>query len=153
MRYYAVAGRMGGVTAATADNFGATLWNPDASRSLWVVEIYIQKITATVDNHGIVRTSTRGTQTSTVTPDADNDLTERELVPDTGAVLDVDFSAEPTAQGPYMYRGNLPAAIGSASQYIFPGIGIKVPFGTGLGIATPVAVAMQVADITYVFAE
>lgn len=154
MRYYAVAGRSAN-TAATQDHVAAQLWNPDGSRGLWVVEVHIQKsTTATADSHGIVRSSARGaTPTTTVTPDADNDF-EREVVPDTGGVLELaTFSSQPTLAAPYLYRGTLPAAIGSAVQYVFPGNGIKVPFGTGLCVATPVAVILMASDFTFVFHE
>lgn len=153
MRYFAVAGR-GLATAATANHVLAQLWNPDATRSLWVVEIHIQKTAATVDNHSIQRSTGRGaTPTSTVTPDLDNDF-EREITPDTGAVLELaTFGTQPTLATPPAYQGNLPAAIGAATQYVFAGQGLKVPFGTGLCIATPVAVVAQVADVTFVFWE
>lgn len=154
MRYFAVSGRSAN-TAATADHVAAQLWNPDATRGLWVVEIHMQKCTtATLDNHGVVRSSTRGaTPTTTVTPDLDNDF-EREVTPDTGAVLELaTFGTQPALATPYLYRGVLPAAVGSAVQYVFPGDGIKVPFGTGLCIATPVAVVLMASDFTFVFHE
>lgn len=154
MRFFAVAGRSAN-TAATADHVGAQLWNPDASRSLWVVEIHIQKsTTATADSHSIQRSSARGgTPTTTVTPDLDNDF-EREITPDTGAVLELaTFGTQPTLSTPAMYRGNLPAAIGAAAQYVFPGAGIRVPFGTGLCVSTPVAVILMASDFTFIFHE
>lgn len=154
MRHFAVGGRSAN-TAATADHVAALLWNPDSVRSLWVEEIHIQKsTTATADSHGVVRTSTAGaTPTTTVTPDLDNDF-EREITPDTGALLYLaTFGTQPTLATPYMYRGNLPAAIGGAAQYVFPGNGIKVPPGTGLAVATPVAVILMASDFTFVFHE
>lgn len=153
-RYFAVGGRSAN-TAATQDHVAAQLWNPDSVRSLWVVEIHIQKsTTATADSHGVVRSSAKGTTpTVTVTPDLDNDFV-REITPDTGALLELaTFASQPTLATPYMYRGNLPAAIGSAVQYVFPGDGIKVPPGTGLCIATPVAVVLMASDFTFVFQE
>lgn len=154
MRHFAIAGRSAN-TAATADHVAAQLWNPDATRSLWVVEIHIQKsTTATTDVHGVVRSSARGaTPTTTSTPDLDNDF-EREITPDTGAVLELaTFGTQPTVAGPYMYRGILPAAIGSATQYVFPGRGIKVPPGTGLCVATPVSTILQASDFSFIFWE
>lgn len=148
MPRYAVAGRAA-ATAATADNVGAALWNPAAAKGLKVVEVHWFKITATADNLGIVRISTRGTQTLTVTPDADNDY-ERLVVPATGALLDLTYSAQPTLQTPYLKRINLPAAVGAGVMWVFP-IPIDVPFGTGLAIATPTAVVLQSADVTFVF--
>lgn len=154
MRYFAVAGRSAN-TAATSNHVAAQLWNPDSTRSLWVVEVHIQKCTtATADSHGIARTSARGaTPTSTETPDLDNDF-EAEITPDTGAVLELaTFSSQPTVSGPYSYRGNLPAAIGSAVQYVFPGAGIQIKPGAGLCVATPVAVILMASDFTFVFGE
>lgn len=49
--------------------------------------------------------------------------------------------------------GVLPAAIGAAVQYVFPGDGIKVPPLTGLCVATPVAVILMASDFTFVFNE
>lgn len=153
MRFFSVAGRSID-TAATANHVGAQLWNPDATRSLWVAEIHIQKVGATVDNQGIQRSSARGaTPTLTVTPDLDNDY-EREITPDTGAVLELaTFATQPTLAGPDMVRGNLPATTGAAVQYVFPGRGIKVLPGTGLCVFTPVAVILQDSDYTFLFWE
>lgn len=154
MRFFSVGGRSAN-TAATADHVAAQLWNPDSVRSLWVVEIHIQKsTTATADSHGIVRSSAVGaTPTLTVTPDLDNDFV-RETTPDTGARLELaTFGTQPTLATPYLYRGVLPAAIGAAVQYVFPGDGIKVPPLTGLCVATPVAVILMASDFTFVFNE
>lgn len=153
MRHFAIAGRTL-ATAATADHVAAQLWNPDTVRSLWVVEIHIQKTVATADFHGVVRSSARGaTPTATQTPDLDNDF-EREITPDTAAVLELaTFGTQPTLATPYMYRGTLPAAVAGAAQYVFPGAGIRVPPGTGLCVATPVATVMQPIDATFIFYE
>lgn len=147
---YAVSGRCV-ATAATADNVGAALWNPSSTRALWVTAIMWAQTVATVSNPGIVRTTTRGTQTLTFTPDIDNDVL-RDLTPATVAVLDATYSAQPTVAGPYLMRTNLPAAIGSGFILPFPRP-IKVPPGTGLGIATPVAVILQPADVTFFWDE
>lgn len=149
MARYAVAGRSA-ATAATADNFGAALWNPHASRSLYVVEIHWFKTVATRDDVEIARITARGTATVTVTPDVDNDYA-RIVAPVTGALLDTTYSAQPTIAGPAMYRNVLPAAIGAGFIYAFGGPGIEIPFGTGLGIGTPVATILQPADVTFIF--
>lgn len=153
MRHFAIAGRSL-ATAATANHVAAQLWNPDGTRSLWVVEIHVQKTAATIDHHAIQRSSARGaTPTATATPDLDNDF-EREITPDTGAVLELaTFGTQPTLAGPDMYKGILPAAVAGAVQYVFPGNGIKVPFGTGLCVFTPVATILQPSDFTFVFHE
>jgi hypothetical protein len=146
-----VAGRSA-ATAATADNFACALWNPASTKDLWVIEVALAKTVATADNHGIVRITARGTQTSTVTPDTDN-AWNRDGTPPTGAVLDVTYSAQPTIASPYLKRWNLPAAIGAGFVFTFPNPGIRVPAGTGLGIATPVAVILQASDVTYTWYE
>lgn len=138
-------------TAATADNVGAALWNPHATMDLTVDEVHFFITAATVTNPGLVRTTTRGTQTLTVTPDIDNH-DERLLAPITGAVLDLTYSAQPTIAGPYLDRKNFPAAIGAGYMWVFPR-GIRVPAGTGLAIATPVAVILGAGDATYVWHE
>lgn len=155
MRFFECAGRSL-ATAATADHCAAQLWNPDSTRSLWVVEIHIQKTVATADHHMISRSTARGaTPTATVTPDASNDY-EAEITPDTGAVLELGtFGTQPTLGTPPLRRGNLPAAIGAANQFVFPGRGIRIPAGNahGLCVATPVATVLQPIDVTFVFGE
>jgi hypothetical protein len=118
---------------------------------LTVDEVHFFQTTATVSNPGLVRTTTRGTQTTTVTPDIDNH-DERLLAPITGAVLDLDYSADPTIAGPYLHRLNLAAVIGVGFIWVF-NRGIRVPAGTGLALATPVAVLLQPGDVTFVWHE
>jgi hypothetical protein len=118
---------------------------------LTVFEVHFAKTVATVDNPGLVRTTTRGTQTLTVTPDIDNHNL-RLLTAITGAVLDLTYSAQPTIAGPYLDRKNLPAAIGGNFIWVFEK-GVRVPAGTGLAIATPVAVILQPGDVTFVWEE
>lgn len=154
MSRYAVSGRTT-ATAATLDNAACALWNPASAKRLWVVSIAWIKTTGTADSHKLIRTSTRGTQSTTVTPDLDNAF-ERDAAPGTGAVLDVAYSAQPTLQGPELRRWNLPAAIGSGFEWTFPGAGICVPPGTGLAIAVPeigTEVAIQAADVTFTWDE
>lgn len=147
---YRVAGRCV-ATAATADNVGAALWNPHATMDLTVDEVHFFHNVATADNPGLVRTTTRGTATLTVTPDIDNH-DERLLAPITGALLDLTYSAQPTVAGPYLHRINTPAAVGVGFLWAFPR-GIRVPAGTGLAIATPVAVILQPGDVAFVWHE
>lgn len=118
---------------------------------LTVDEIHGFITAATATSPGLVRITTRGTQTLTVTPDIDNH-DERLLTPITGAVLDLTYSAQPTVAGPYLHRTNLPAAIGAGFMWVFPR-GIRVPAGTGLALATPVAVILGVLDVTCIWHE
>lgn len=149
MALYAVAGRTT-ATAATVDNVGAALWNPHSTKRIWVVKISWLKVTATADHQKIVRISARGTASTTVTPDIDNAY-ERDIIPPSGALLDVAYSGQPTLQGPELHRWNLPAAVGSGFSEAFPGAGICIPPGTGLAVAVPeigAEVALLAADIT-----
>ena len=148
---YRVAGRSVVSSGAGADAVGCALWNPHATMDLTVDEVHFFLTTATVTNPGLVRTTTRGTATTTVTPDIDNH-DERLLAPITGALLDLDYSADPTIAGPYLHRLNLPAVVGTGFMWVFAR-GIRVPAGTGLALATPVAVLLQPGDVTYVWHE
>jgi hypothetical protein len=138
-------------TGAGADNIGCALWNAHGTMDLTVDEIHFFNTVATVSNPGIIRTTTRGTVTTSVTPDIDNDEL-RLLAPITGAILDVDYSADPTVAGPYLARYNLPAVIGAGLMLVFQR-GIRVPAGTGLAIGSPVAVATTAMDVTYAWHE
>ena len=138
-------------TAAAIDDCGANLWNPHASISIFVVEVHIFKVGATVDNPGLVRTSARGTQTATVTPDIDNHYANR-YAPISGAVIDTDWSALPTVAGPYLMRAHLPAAAGAGLIWVFSQP-IEIPAGKGLAVATPIATILQDANITFVWDE
>jgi hypothetical protein len=148
-RYY-VAGRTA-ATAATADNVGAELWNPHGTKSMYVNEVWWFQTTAAVGNQGLVRSSAKGTSTLTVTPDADN-ATDRRAVPPSGGTLELTFSAQPTLATPYLARANTAAAIGAGFIWVFP-MPIEIPAGTGLCIATPLAVALGISDVTFVFEE
>jgi hypothetical protein len=150
---YSVAGRSAD-TAATADHCAACLWNPHGTKSLWAREAHWFLVGATISNAAVVRTSTRGTAGSTQTPDADNDWDEPGIAPTTGALLDLAaYSAQPTVQGPYLFRGSAPAAQGAGFSWVFPEPGIEVAAGTGLAIVTPVAVILQDSDFTFVWDE
>jgi hypothetical protein len=137
-------------TGATANISACALWNPHASSRVWVTEISWAKTVATVDNPMLIRTTTRGTQVVTVTPDIDNSY-ERDIATPTGVLIDVDYSAEPTQAGPHLKVWNCPAAIGSGYIWRFDPPGICVPFGTGLAVGTIQAVIVQPADVTYVW--
>jgi hypothetical protein len=148
---YYVAGRSA-ATAATANHCGANLWNPHGTKSLYVSEVWWFQTTAAVGNQGLVRTSTIGTPGSTITPDADN-ATDRRAVPPSACTLGLGtFSVQPTLQTPYLAQGNTAAAIGAGFIWVFP-MPIEVPAGTGLAIATPVAVVLAASDVTFRWEE
>lgn len=149
---YSTAGRTA-ATAATADHTLCSLWNPHASKPIYVREIWVFSSAATAYNIGVQRISTRGTPGSTVTPDADNAF-DRLAVPPSGALLDLAaFTVQPTQQGPYMLRAYLGAAVGAGAMFIMQDEAIKVPFGTGLAVNTTTALAAQASDVTYIWDE
>lgn len=149
--------RVGGrnaATAATANHVAACLWNPHASIRLRVYEISWSKTVATADNMALVRTSTRGTPGSTVTPTIDNE-TDRAVAPPSGALLDLGaYTAQPTLlnSGTPLWRWNLPAAVGSGFMLSLPEE-LEIPPGGGLAIITPVATILQPADVSFAWAE
>lgn len=149
MPRYAVAVRSA-ITAATADNAAAVLWNISTTRDIMLREVHIFKTVATADNHAMVRATARGTQTATTTPDADNAFSARKVAPSSAAIVDTAWSAQPTVAAPYIQRANLPAAIGSGFIWVFSEAWV-IPQSEGIAIVTPVAVAMQASDITFVF--
>jgi hypothetical protein len=150
---YSVGGRSA-ATAATADQSAGHLWNPHATKSIYVREIWFFKTVATVDNPGLVRTTTIGTTPgTTVTPDADNAFDRRAAPPSVSVLYLAAFATYPVIAGPYMHRENLPAAIGAGLVWSFYDEPIEVPAGTGLAVATPVAVILQPADLTFVWDE
>ncbi len=148
-----VAGRSA-ATAATANHVAACLWNPHATIRLRVYEIAWCKTVATVDGLMLVRTTTRGTPASTVTPVMQNE-TDYAAAPVSGALLDLGaYSAQPTivSTAAALWRWNLPAAIGSGFIQSFPEE-MEIPPGNGLAVITPAATILQPADISFAWAE
>lgn len=157
-RIFAVAGRSTTDASAAADDFSCNLWNPSGTRSLWVVEFNWENpfLTSNV-TFELCRTSTAGTTpTTTVTPDLDNDF-EREITPNTGAVLYLGpFATDPTKVLPNVDRIRF-AGTGSglvhAVGFNWLKHGLRVPPGSGLGLSQTTAVAVQAADFGFRFWE
>ena len=153
MPRYSVGGRSV-ATAATGDNVGAALWNPHATKPIWVRKIEWFKTVGTADNPSLVRISTRGTASLTVTPTATNDWQSASVAPVSGMLLDLTYSAQPTVAGVYLIRNNLIATVGAGLVWdLDKDGGIRVGPGTGLAVATPVAVILQPADVTFYVKE
>jgi hypothetical protein len=150
---YAVSGD-GAATAATADQSGANLWNPHATKSIYVREVYVFNTAATAEHPSLIRTTTAGTTPgTTVTPDADNAF-DRRAAPPSGAVLYLaTFATYPVVAAPYLSRGTLPAAIGAALMWSFLDTPVEVPAGTGLAVTTPITTALQANRYTFVWDE
>lgn len=137
-------------TAATANNAAAVLWNPSGSRAIQLREVWCFKTAATADNQALVRATARGTQSTTVTPDANTCFSDTKLAPASGAVIDTAWSVQPTVAGTYLARANLPAAAGSGFVWVFSEPWVVKP-GEGIALVTPVATILQASDITFVF--
>lgn len=148
---YMVTGRTA-ATAATADNVGGAFWNPHATKPVFVYELYWFKTVATADNPAMVRTSTKGTVTTAVTPDVDNDY-DHVAAPISISELDITYSAQPTLSKPYLGAWPLGAAIGMGFMWVASVKPILVKAGEGLAIATAQAVILQPADFTVVWEE
>ena len=148
---YSVSGR-NAATGASVDQAGAVLWNASAIKVIYCREISGFTSSAVAWALQLIRTSTRGTPGSTVTPDIDNNR-DRLLAPQSTCVLDLGlFSSAPTVQGPAMARTHLGAVIGSAFGWIFDPP-IAIPAGTGLAIANVPATASPTVDWTFVWEE
>jgi hypothetical protein len=150
---YSVGGD-GAATAATADQSGAHLWNPHATKSIYIREVHCFSTAATAQAPALVRTTSAGTTPgTTVTPDADN-AWDRRAVPPSGCILYLaTFATYPTVATPYLARTHLPAAIGAAVMWSFLDEPIEVPAGTGLGVTTPIATALQANRYSFVWDE
>lgn len=140
-------------TAATADNAVCGIWNPSTSKSVFIKEFHLFKTAAgAADIPKIRRTSARGTSASSFTPGIGCNL-DHALAPESGIILDLDWSAEPTLVTGELYSGVAPAAIGSGFMWVFPDPGIQVKQSAGLVIVTGSALAFPISRFTAVWGE
>jgi hypothetical protein len=153
MAVYSVRG-LSVATAASADQAVANLWNPDSTKRLTVLELGLSKTGAgtAADSLYVARTTTRGTQVVTATPDGDNTWLNDGETPPSGAVLDTDWSAEPTKQSPGLFGWAASAVAGSGFVWPTPR-GIIVNPGTGLCIVSRAATAWPVSEAYFVWEE
>lgn len=155
-RIVAVAGRSTTDSGAQVNDFSCNLWNPSGTISLWVVEFsWESPAWNSPISLALFRTSTTGTTpTTTVTPDLDNDF-EREFAPQTGAVLYLGpFATDPVQVLPYVDRVRFHAfAIPQSARLRYPGRGLRVPPGSGLGLSQNTTAAIQAADHGFWFWE
>jgi len=147
---YRVAGRTA-ASAATAGTASFGFWNPHATVRVRLSEIHICANGAPAAGASLAlrRATARGTATSTVTPDIDNDI-QRAQAPTSGALLDVTYSAQPTLDASVLWQWTFAAVAGSA--VILP-VEISVPPGTGLVAANVGAIAFPITDVTIVWRE
>lgn len=148
--------RVSGLTAASDANDNdavAILWNPHASRHIWVVEVHFANDTAAAGKVTLTRTTTRGTAGSTVTPDADNHV-EGITTPASGALLDLsNFSVEGTKASPDLGSYQTPATIGAGKVWSFRAKPIRVAAGTGFGLINGAAAAVAASHVEFAWQE
>jgi hypothetical protein len=141
-------------TAATADHAITTLWNPDSAKRIKLIEAGLFKAGAGTsgDSLYMIRTSTRGTAGTTVTPDADN-AWDGDDIPSSGALMDLAaFSGQPTLQGPGLFGWVAGAA--SASGFIWPcPRGIWIPPGKGIALCQRAATIWPTSEAYFEWEE
>lgn len=139
-------------TGATANAVVAGIWNPHTTQRARIAEIHIvaQGAAPTAGNSLNIRRSTaRGTSTSTVTPDIDNDI-QRMSAPGSGMTLDLTYSVQPTLDASVLWQWNLAAVVGSG--VILP-MEVSIPPGTGLCICQIAATVTPACDISIAWRE
>jgi hypothetical protein len=133
-------------------------WNPDSVQRVKVLEVSVFQaaLTGVVSKKYLVRTTTRGTAGSTITPDADN-AWEEEDIPASGALLDLAaYSVEPTLASPPMFGMCLVGAssLGAGFGYVWlmPS-GLWLPPGTGLAICDQIGANGPTSEIYVAWEE
>lgn len=149
---YMVAARSG-ATAATADHVVACLWNPHATKSIYVVQVlWGMPVVSSNTTYHLRRATARGTPGTTVTPDIDNDF-DHAAAPISGALLDLAaYSVQPTLDATKMLRGLVLNVVGGGMRFLFVGKGRRIPAGEGLAIAQNGATASRL-DVTFEWDE
>ena len=141
-------------TAATGDQAICQLWNPDSTKALIVYEMGLFKTTGgtAADSVYVIRTTARGTSAANSTPDGDNTWLNDGEVPPSGAIMDTDFSAEPTKASPGMFGWVAPAV--AASGFVWPTPrGIVVRAGAGLCMIARATTIWPVSEAYFVWEE
>jgi hypothetical protein len=148
-----------GTLTATIDHAAAGLWNPHATKHIWVSEIHIVQslATAIVWHPILVRTSARGTAGSSVTSLIQHD-DGHDNAPQSGAILDLGaYSVQPgivgTTTARFLQSWTLSAAQGAGVIWTFPGRGLRVPALAGIAVISGVAAAVTGQRFTFVWAE
>jgi hypothetical protein len=147
---------MAAATAATANHVAAQLWNPHASDRIEIWEIEVWLTTAGVANLGLLRSTGRGATPGATLTTAIANSVKRDAAAQSGAILDLAaFGTQPTLDSAtaYMWRANLPAAIGAGVVKSMQDAPIVVLPGTGVVLVTPTAVAFPIADISFTFED
>lgn len=137
------------VTAATADNAYASLWNLGTVVRPRVREIGITTTSATASKVAIKRITARGTiTTSQLGAALDSGDPASQLT------LDYVYSAQPTVTGTYFRRAHMAATIGVGLVWSWwGGPGLVIPVSVGIAIVTPTALAGQPMELYVVWEE
>jgi hypothetical protein len=147
-------------TGATTNAVLAALWNPSATVRLTVREVWLCANAAPTAGTSLylVSISARGTATTSITSTIDNDA-DRLLIPPSGAILDLAYSAQPTlspAAGTntagMFATWSFAAVVGSGIIAPFPR-GIVIPAGMGLALAQKTNVIFPISDVGFVWEE
>lgn len=146
--------RMSGRTAATAATIGNAafgIWNPHSTLRPRTAEIAICANSAPAAGASLFlsRTTARGTASSTVTPDIDNDI-QRAQTPTSGLLLDVTYTVQPTFDASAMWQWSFAAV--AASGVIVP-LEITLPPGTGIAFRNVTAVVFPASDVSVAWRE
>jgi hypothetical protein len=142
---YRMAGRCAATTATTGNAlFG--LWNPHGTLRARTAEIGIccNGAPAAGASLFVSRVTARGTSTSTVTPDIDNDI-QRTQTPTSGLLLDLTYSVQPTFDASALWQWTFAAV--SASGIIVP-LEIAIPPGAGIAFRNVGAIIFPISDIS-----
>lgn len=99
--------------AAAANAAAANLWTP-AARSARLVRLDFVITAATASTMTVVRTTARGTQTTTATPQAIDPLTGAST-----SAFDTAWSVQPTFAATAMMTFPLPATVGAGFTLVF----------------------------------
>lgn len=139
-------------TTNVAERVLAQVWNPSASRGIWLREISIVVTAAPGAGAGLHlrRSTARGTATLTSTPIVSSD-DDFKLAPPSGFLLDGTFSAEPTmAALPANFGWTFSAAAASGIIYPFSGRGIFIPAGAGVCLANNAGIIFPISEVSVV---
>lgn len=141
-------------SGASADNAICGLWNPSSSKAIFCEKLAIFKTVAGgADIPKVRRSSARGTSASSVTPGIGADVNHA-LAPESGAILDLDYSAEPTLVAGDIDSIVTPAATGSGVIWVFTfEDGITIKAGNGLNIVVGSALAYPISRFTAYWKE
>jgi hypothetical protein len=153
-----MADQMGGKTAATVatiDHAVCGIWNPHATKGVFIKTIEAFILAATACEPALRRGSARGTPGSSVTVAREHDEMYG-AAPQSGLILDLAaYTVQPTLLGTTVGNKlgstNFGAVIGAGIMWEFRDPGIFIPAGAGLFVVTVTAVAFPASDVNVRF--